>query len=63
MPVFDPKSSPVGFVVDKLALGQVAVTVRHRFAVSDIPAIIHTPPTLYSMILTNENTSLNKTFQ
>jgi hypothetical protein len=40
-PWFDPESVLVGFVVDKVALGQVFLRVLRFFAVSFIPPVLH----------------------
>jgi hypothetical protein len=40
-PGFDPGSVHVGFVVDKVALGQVFLRVLRFFPVSFIPSVLH----------------------
>jgi hypothetical protein len=50
---FDPESVHVGFVVDKMALGQVFIQVRGASLLCHCAcpsySLIHVPPTLYKL--------------
>ena len=49
-PMFDPRSVYVTFVVDKVALRQVSLTVLHFSLVQVIPPLLHTDLYLHAAV-------------